>query len=581
MEQIVQASQKEVRGADELAIDGEPVAVRSGSKPDDSNQPASYAGSNHLHPLTKILPLRLWALAGILTVECLAFAQMPRPWYSLALMPAPIAFGIALLLFGRARFLQFATSQTSAVNKSFLALHVFAVAVTALANVALIRSWFTSPDAIRASIWIWAASLLTVVLSLAAALFPPRQWMLLARSLRGAWAYAALATFAAMTARTLVRRSWDLPQSRVGTYLQHGAFLGVKVILSVFYKNVVSFPDISELGTSKFVVMIEGGCSGIEGVMLMLTLTVIWLIFMRSELRLLRAIWLVPVSLAAVWLLNLVRIATLIAIGDAGHPSLAIHGFHTEAGWVFFNVIAIAFLLAAQHVTWFRRDTAASLLLTGSNVFRPSVEVIYLSPFLAIIAASMVSQLFSNGFEWLYPLRFFAALFVLWYFRSEYRRFDWRFGWPGPCAGIMVFALWLGLAKLTGPGSGTATLAQHLAVLPQWQRTAWLVARCAAMIVTVPIAEEFAFRGYLARRVMASNIESVRFEQLSPIAILASALLFGVLHGQMWIAGILAGLVFALAAKLRGRLGDAIAAHVTVNLLLVVWGVATGNYSTW
>ena len=101
------------------------------------------------------------------------------------------------------------------------------------------------------------------------------------------------------------------------------------------------------------------------------------------------------------------------------------------------------------------------------------------------------------------------------------------------------------------------------------------------MVVTVPIAEEFAFRGYLARRLMAADVETVRFGQLSSIAILASATLFGLLHGKMWIAGILAGVVFALAAKLRGRLGDAIAAHVTVNLLLVVWGFATGDYSTW
>ena len=193
-------------------------------------------------------------------------------------------------------------------------------------------------------------------------------------------------------------------------------FLGVKAILGIFYSEGDAFPATSVVGTATFAVQIEGGCSGIEGVMLMLTLTVAWLIFMRSELRLIRAIWLVPVAVAAVWLLNLVRIAVLISIGDAGHSNLAIHGFHTEAGWIFFNVIAIGFLLTAEHVTWLRKGVAARPGLSQPNVSRPSAEVIYLSPFLAIIAASLVSQLLSNGFEWLYPLRFigsFACVLVL------------------------------------------------------------------------------------------------------------------------------------------------------------------------
>jgi exosortase E/protease (VPEID-CTERM system) len=586
MEPMVQASKEEVQEACEHSVDagtGRLATAQPDAKLCDRDPAAADAISAHLLPLSRILPLRLWALAGILMVECLAFAQMPRPWYKQALMPAPIAFGIALLLFGRPRFLQFASFQTSAISKKYFTVHAVAIGVMALANVALLRSWLTSPETIRATIWIWTASLLIVVLSLVAALFPPRQWLLLARSLRGAWVYAALATCVAMTARALAWRSWDLPQSRLnnfGTYFQHGTFLGVTALLRILYTNVVTFPLTNVVGTSRFAVRIEGGCSGIEGVMLMLTLTVAWLIFMRSELRLMRAIWLVPICVAAVWLLNLVRIAALIAIGDAGHPGLAIHGFHTEAGWIFFNAIAIGFLLAAHHVTWLHKDIGANRDLTGTNQSGHSAEVIYLLPFLSIIAASVVSQLLSNGFEWLYPLRFVTALLVLWHFRAEYRKFDWRFGWTGPLAGVLVFILWLWLSKLTGAG-GDHTMTEHLASLPLWQRASWLAVRCAAMVVTVPIAEEFAFRGYLARRVMAADIDTVRFDQLGPIAIVVSAVLFGLLHGHMWIAGILAGVVFALAAKLRGRLGDAIAAHVTVNLLLVVWGLASGDYSTW
>jgi exosortase E/protease (VPEID-CTERM system) len=585
MEQTVQASKEEVRGACEHSSDagaGRLAATQPDPRLRDGNNATAGTIPAYLLALGRILPLRLWALTGILMVECLAFAQMPRPWIKGALMPAPIAFGIALLLFGRTQFLRFASSQTSNVSKRYFVLHGFAVAVMAFVNVALLRSWLSRPEMIRAAIWIWAASLLIVILSLVAALFPPHQWLLLARNLRVAWIYAALATLVAMTGRSVVRLAWDLPQSWLGsfgTYLQHGTFLGVTALLRIFYPHLAAFPMTNVVGTTKFAVEIEGGCSGIEGVMLMLTLTVAWLIFMRSELRLRRAVWLVPICVAAVWLLNLVRIAALIAIGDAGHPNLAIHGFHTEAGWIFFNAIAIAFLLTAQHLAWLRKDTDATRDLTGSNELGHSAEVIYLLPFLSIIAASLVSQLFSNGFEWLYPLRFVTALLVLWYFRAEYRRFNWRFGWIGPLAGVLVFALWLWLSKPWD--AGIDTLAQHLTALPLWQRLTWLAVRCTALVTTVPIAEELAFRGYLARRVMASDFVEVPFAQLSPIAILVSAVPFGLLSGRMWIPGILAGLIFAFVAKLRGRLGEAVAAHMTVNLLLVIWGIVTDNYSTW
>jgi CAAX prenyl protease-like protein len=97
----------------------------------------------------------------------------------------------------------------------------------------------------------------------------------------------------------------------------------------------------------------------------------------------------------------------------------------------------------------------------------------------------------------------------------------------------------------------------------------------------VPVVEELAFRGYVARRLISADVEAVPFGQLSVLAILVSSLAFGALHGQMWIAGTLAGIVFALVAKVRGRLGEAVAAHATANLLIALWVLARGDYRMW
>ena len=76
----------------------------------------------------------------------------------------------------------------------------------------------------------------------------------------------------------------------------------------------------------------------------------------------------------------------------------------------------------------------------------------------------------------------------------------------------------------------------------------------------VPIAEELAFRGLLHRWLISRRFETVAFAQFSWLALVVSSLLFGFMH-QRWIAGALAGAVFALVMYRSGRLSDAIAAQ--------------------
>ena len=79
----------------------------------------------------------------------------------------------------------------------------------------------------------------------------------------------------------------------------------------------------------------------------------------------------------------------------------------------------------------------------------------------------------------------------------------------------------------------------------------WLVMRGVVAIVVVPVAEELAFRGLLYRLLIARDFETVRFGQLSWLAVAGSALAFGVMH-QRWLAGLMAGVVLALVMVRHG-----------------------------
>ena len=67
---------------------------------------------------------------------------------------------------------------------------------------------------------------------------------------------------------------------------------------------------------------------------------------------------------------------------------------------------------------------------------------------------------------------------------------------------------------------------------------------------------------------------------MTGFSFLASSVAFGLLH-ERWLAGTLAGMAFALAAGRRGRLADAVVAHMTANGLLALLALATRNWGLW
>jgi CAAX prenyl protease-like protein len=204
----------------------------------------------------------------------------------------------------------------------------------------------------------------------------------------------------------------------------------------------------------------------------------------------------------------------------------------------------------------------------------------YLVPFLVILASAMLSRSVSAGFEWLYPLRFLAAGAALWCFRNQYRLIDWGISWFAPLIGIAVFLVWIGLDFLAG-GSFESSVPTALSALPMWARTVWLAGRIGAAVITVPIAEELAFRGFLLRRLTLSQFDVVDPRSVTWVAVLISSLIFGVLHGNRWGAGAAAGLLYAAVYARRGRIADAVMAHAVTNALLAGWVIFSGSWGMW
>ena len=104
------------------------------------------------------------------------------------------------------------------------------------------------------------------------------------------------------------------------------------------------------------------------------------------------------------------------------------------------------------------------------------------------------------------------------------------------------------------------------------------MSRVIGSVITVPLAEELTFRGFLTRRLIAADFDSVSPGRFTWTAFALSSVAFGVLHDR-WLEGTMAGMLYALAYYRRGSLGEAVAAHATTNALLCVAALMTRDWS--
>jgi exosortase E/protease (VPEID-CTERM system) len=413
---------------------------------------------------------------------------------------------------------------------------------------------------------LWGVVGLAAALAALMALAPLPLWLDAARTLGVIWWYATIAALLGTGLMQLAQSLWT-PSAEL-------TFDLVRRLLAPIVPTLTADPITLVLSTNRFAVQIAEVCSGLEGVGLMLAFSGAWLLYFRHEYIFPRALLLIPAGVAAIFCLNVLRIAALILIGDGGFPDVAVYGFHSQAGWVAFIAVACGLVLLSRRSVWLNRTAAHSSALPAMH--NPTAA--YLMPLLAILAAGTFARAISGGFEFFYPLRLIAGVWMLARYRRKLSTIDWRWSWRGPAVGAAVFLAWIIAAHFLLPVSA---MPEKLAAAPVGLRGFWIASRIAGSILIVPIAEELAYRGYLMRRLAKPDFESVPFDSVPWPALIATAILFGVVHGALWLPGIAAGLAYGLLLVRRGRIGEAVAAHATTNAMIAVSVLGWNQWQHW
>lgn len=288
---------------------------------------------------------------------------------------------------------------------------------------------------------------------------------------------------------------------------------------------------------------------------------------MRKELNVKRAIAVIPLVAALSWILNALRIAVLLMIGEYISPELAVDGFHSYAGWISFTLLTGALVFAVDRIPWFQKGGGRQTASGKLSIFEDPVSAQIL-PFAAFLFSSlMIGALFEVPAVG-YPYRVLITLVVLLAFsRCVPVGMSWRLDPLAVIAGAVIAAMWL-----AGQWGESAALADIVPGLTGTVLLVWIVARLFGTTILVPVIEELFFRGYLLNRLNFGG----RYG--TAIALIASSALFAALHGNVVLA-LVAGLIFGALVLRSGRVWDAVVAHAVANGLIGLYALVMDNWA--
>lgn len=184
---------------------------------------------------------------------------------------------------------------------------------------------------------------------------------------------------------------------------------------------------------------------------------------------------------------------------------------------------------------------------------------------------------------WMYLVKTLVGAWLIWESRPYVSELRWAWSWEAVAVGIAIFAVWVGLDALYprlakpegqwnpfhqfGAGSGAAWF--------------YIGVRVAGSSIVVPPLEEVFYRSFLYRYFVRLNFLAMPLGQFHALSFVVTSVIFGLMHPDRWLAGIICGLAYQGLVIRKNRLGDAMTAHAITNFLLGLWVVWKGDWSFW
>ncbi len=218
-------------------------------------------------------------------------------------------------------------------------------------------------------------------------------------------------------------------------------------------------------------------------------------------------------------------------------------------------------------------------------------------PFLVfMLLTALPSSLYAGAEFWNYAIKTMGVGALLFWLRPWLPEMKWAISGEAVGVGVGIAVLWLACDQWMPTSSQIwAWLESGMARMPKakppetWNPVAYfadnaalgwgfVAVRVIGRSVVVPMVEEVFYRSFVYRMLVDTRFNTVEFSTYKPLAFFGTSLLFGIVHGDLWMPGILCGMAYQWLCLRKNRLGDAMTAHALTNLIISFWTIYRGDW---
>ncbi|MBI5056411.1 MAG: CAAX prenyl protease-related protein [Nitrospirae bacterium] len=204
-------------------------------------------------------------------------------------------------------------------------------------------------------------------------------------------------------------------------------------------------------------------------------------------------------------------------------------------------------------------------------------------PFAVFMAFVMLESAFTSHVYLIYIAKSITVGLILLYFRNRYSEISWNISLKdislAVIFGITVFILWINMtwdfAVIGSPRTNNPyTMLGKGILYPA------IFFRILGASVVVPVMEEIFWRSFVIRWIDDKNFLSMPVGTFSLQSFFITVLLFGSEH-NLWLAGIVAGILYNLLLYYKKSISLCIIAHGVTNFILGIYVLYTDKWMFW
>ncbi len=224
-------------------------------------------------------------------------------------------------------------------------------------------------------------------------------------------------------------------------------------------------------------------------------------------------------------------------------------------------------------------------------------DLAYVGPMFAFLAFIQISSWWPGTYALMYAFKTFVVGAMLIYFRRHYTKIRWTHLWLGFMVGVAGIFQWVIMQKfLEAQAKDLVVFGHHFSFFQPsadvfdptkefpspamlWS---FILVRVIGAVIVVPFMEEFFWRDYLWRTVLAPNdfkLAAVGEWGWTPFIVVCAA--FATVHGNWWLTAIGWAAMVGWLLVYTKSLGACIVAHATTNLLLALYVLRFHEWSFW